>query len=177
MKIKLLPGLILLALIFTLSFQGVSVAGSQEKTALAAPPAAQAAPAAPASPDFTLDMAGGGTCSLSSYKGKENIILMFWTINGMYCSFELEGMRDKYAELQKNNFEVIAVNIKEQGAEVKDFVLKEKFTFPILLDTDGKVSKMYSVRGLPVFLVIDKEGQIKWRGYKFPVEYLKLVQQ
>ena len=164
MKIKLLPGLVLLALIFTLSFQGLSVAESKEKTA-------------PAAPDFTLDMAGGYTCSLASYKGKENVILMFWTINGAYCSFELEGMRDKYSEIKKNNFEVVAINIKERDTKVKDFVLKEKFTFPVVLDTEGSVSKMYSIRALPVFLIIDKEGQIRWRGYTFPVEYLKLVQQ
>lgn len=157
MKIKLLPGLVLLVLIFTLSFQGVGVAGSKEETA----------------PDFTLPMADGGTCSLASYKGKENVILMFWTINGAYCSFELEGMRDKYSEIKKNNFEVIAINIKERDTKVKDFVLKEKFTFPVVLDTEGSVSKMYSIRALPVFLIIGKEGQIKWRGYKFPVEYLK----
>ncbi len=159
MKIKLLPGLVFLALIFTLSFQGVSVAESKEKAA----------------PDFTLDMAGNGTCSLASYKGKENVILMFWTINGAYCSFELEGMRDKYSEIKKNNFEIIAINIKEQSTKVNDFVLKEKITFPVLLDIEGSVAKMYSIRSLPVFLIIDKEGQIKWRGYKFPTEYLKLV--
>lgn len=161
MKIKLLPGLVFLALIFTLSFQGASVAESQDKTA----------------PDFTLSMAGGDTCSLASYKGKENVILMFWTINGMYCAFELEGIKDKYAELQKNDFEVIAVNIKEEAKKVQDFVSQQKFTFPVLLDTDGKVAKMYSIRAFPVFLIIDKQGQIKWRGYKFPVEYLKLIQQ
>ena len=165
MKIKLLPGLVLLALVFTLSFQGVSVAGSQEKSA----------PAAQAAPDFTLPTAEGGTCSLASYKGKENVILMFWTINGAYCSFELKGMRDKYSEIKKNNFEVIAINIKEESTKVKDFVSKEKLTFPVLLDTEGSVSKMYSIRALPVFLIIDKEGQIKWRGYTFPTEYLKLV--
>ena len=162
MKIKLLPGLVFLALIFTLSFQGASVAGSDDKAAKAAP-------------DFTLNMPGGGTCSLAGYKGKENVILMFWTINGAYCSFELEGMRDKYSEVKKNNFEIIAINIKEESAKVKDFVLKEKLTFPVILDTDGKVAKMYSVRSLPVFLIINKEGQIKWRGYTFPTEYLKLV--
>ena len=157
MKINLLAGLILLTL--SLSFQGISAAGSDDKAA----------------PDFSLSTTESGTCSLSSYKGKTNVIIMFWTINGAYCASELAVIRDKYAEIQKNDFEVIAVNIKEQDAEVKDFVLKEKLAFPVLLDKDGKVSKMYSVRALPVFLIIDKEGQIKWRGYRFPLEYLKLV--
>lgn len=159
MKTKLLIGWVLVTLIFCLSFREQSFA----------------APEGNAAPDFTLSTAGGSTSSLSDYKGKANVILMFWTINGMYCSYELEGLRDRYAELQKNGFEVIAMNIKEQGAKVQNFVSEEKIQFPVLLDTDGKVSKMYAVRGLPVFLIIDKQGQIKWRGYRFPAGYLKYV--
>lgn len=160
MKIKFLVGLVLFALIFNISFQRITFAES-EKTA---------------APDFALATAGGGTSSFSDYKGKSNIILIFWTIKGLYCAYELEGLRDKYAELNKNNFEVIAVNIKEESAKVRDFVTKEKILFPVLLDSDGKVSKTYEITGLPVILIIDKQGEIKWRGYKFPARYLELVQ-
>lgn len=160
MKIKFFVGLMLSAFILNLSFQGTAFAESQNTAA----------------EDFTLGKPDGGTSSLSDYKSKSNIILIFWTINGMYCSYELEGLRDRYPELNKNNFEVIAVNIKEESAKVKDFVLEEKIPFPVLLDTDGKVSKMYEIKGMPVILIIDKQGEIKWRGYKFPARYLELVQ-
>lgn len=160
MKIKFLVGLVLFALIFNLSFQGITFAEFEGAAAQ----------------DFTLGKVEGGTSSFSDYKGKSNIILIFWTIKGLYCAYELEGLRDRYTELKKNDFEVIAVNIKEESAKVKDFVLQEKIQFPVLLDSDGKVSKMYEIKGMPVILIIDKQGEIKWRGYKFPARYLELVQ-
>lgn len=162
MKTRILIGAVLLALTFALSSQKLSFAGA------AAGDTAQ---------DFNLPKADGGTCSLSDFKGKSNVFVMFWTINGMYCAYELEGLRDRYAELQKNGFEVIAVNKKEEAAKVKDFIAKEKLPFPVLLDAEGKVAKMYSINALPVMLIIDKKGQIQWRGYQFPLNYLKYVKE
>jgi peroxiredoxin len=162
MKTKLLIGSVLLALIVSLSFQKLGFAsGAVGDTA----------------EEFTLPKADGGSFSLSDHKGKNNVILIFWAINAPYCAFELEGIRDKYAEIQKNGFEVAAVNKKDQDEKAKEFVSKEKLTYPVLLDAEGKVAKLYEVTGLPVYLIIDKQGQIKWRGYEFPKEYQKLAQE
>lgn len=163
MKIKWLLGLVLAALIFNLAFQGSSFAGASKGDM---------------APDFSLTRADGSTCSLSDFKGKNYVYIMFWAVNAMYCPYELQGLRNRYEELQKNGFEVIAVNVKDDEAKAREFVAQEKLPFPVVLDKDGAIAKAYSVKTLPVMLIIDKEGQIKWRGYEFPAtRYMKIVEK
>lgn len=160
MKMKKATFLVLLAFVFNLSFQGPGKAQSKGSMA----------------PDFALPTTENTTIALAQYKGNRNIFIMFWKINGLYCPYELEGLRDRYQELKKNDFEVIAVNIKEQKAKVQDFSSEKKLPFPVLLDADGKVAGTYEITGLPVMLIIDKKGEIKWRGYRFPEGYQKYVE-
>jgi peroxiredoxin len=41
-------------------------------------------------------------------------------------------------------------------------------TFPILYDTDSKVSTLYGVAGMPSTVIIDRKGNVRMihRGYK-----------
>jgi peroxiredoxin len=117
----------------------------------------------------------GRTVTLSAYKGKKNVIVMFWKTNGLYCPFELNNLKERYPGLQKEGFEVLAVNKKEASAKVKGFAEKEGLPFPVLLDEDGKVCDTYDIGGIPVFLIINKEGMITWRGYRFPERYAELA--
>lgn len=127
-------------------------------------------------PNFTLDDLNGKTLSLESFKDKNNILMMFWTINGMYCAFELKNIAANYEDLKNNGFEVLAVNEKEDPKKIAEFVQKEGLNLPVLLDSKGEVAKLFEVRASPVMLIIDKKGVIKWRGYAFPLNYLKYVE-
>ncbi len=125
-------------------------------------------------PDFALASTAGRTVRLSDYKGKVNIIIMFWKTNGLYCPFELNNLKERYPGLQKEGFEVLAVDKKEARAKVAGFAEKEALPFAVLLDEDGKVSDAYDVGSVPVFLIVDKEGTVAWRGYRFPERYEEL---
>lgn len=46
---------------------------------------------------------------------------------------------------------------------VRAFVEEHGLTFPVLLDPDRTVARMYGLRGVPYSLVIDREGVIKGR--------------
>ncbi|MDD5019119.1 MAG: TlpA disulfide reductase family protein [Candidatus Omnitrophica bacterium] len=159
MKRRMFEGAVLLVFLMTLAFQGAFAAPPEDKPV----------------PDFTLNSIGGQAISLSDYKGKKNVIVMFWKIKGLYCPFELNKLKRMYPELQKNGFEVLAVNRKEAIAKVAGYAAKEALPFPVLLDIEGDVSDMFDVSGIPVFLIIDQEGRIRWRGYRFPDRYRELV--
>jgi len=126
-------------------------------------------------PDFTLASTAGRMVSLSDYKGKANVIIMFWKTNGLYCPIELNNLKERYPGLQKEGIEVLAVGKKEARAKIAGFVGKEGLPFPVLLDEDGRVSDVYDVGSVPVFLIVNKEGVIAWRGYRFPDRYAELV--
>jgi len=160
MKIKTGAGIVFLGLFLALS--------SHDLTADAGK-GAQA-------PDFALASTEGRTVALSDYKGKENIIVMFWKTNGLYCPFELNNLKERYPALRKEGFEVLAVNKKEAAGKVGNYAKKESLPFPVLLDEDGKISDIYDVGSVPVFLIVNKEGMIAWRGYRFPERYAELAE-
>jgi peroxiredoxin len=55
---------------------------------------------------------------------------------------------------------VLAVNLGEPADRVRDYVLKHKLTFPVLLDSDSSVARSYGVRGTPTRFLIDRQGRM-----------------
>jgi peroxiredoxin len=51
--------------------------------------------------------------------------------------------------------------MKEGEETVRKFTDSYKITYPILIDTDGKVSDAYNVFGIPSSFFIDKDGVIR----------------
>jgi len=54
----------------------------------------------------------------------------------------------------------LAVDIREKKEIVKNYAVKAKLTFPVLLDTSGKVARDYGVRAHPVHYLIDGQGEL-----------------
>jgi len=57
------------------------------------------------------------------------------------------------------------------------FQKKLSIAYPILYDAAGTVSRMYGVMGIPVSVIIDRNGMIKYRGYSLPENYEQLFAQ
>jgi len=107
--------------------------------------------------DFSLPALSGETRSLSSFKGKV-VLLNFWATWCPPCRAEMPSMEKLYTSLKGKDFEILAVNLQEDPKTVKEFVTKNGYTFPILLDSSGKTGSVYGVRGIPTTYLIDKEG-------------------
>ena len=75
-------------------------------------------------------------------------------------------MERLYQNLRSDGFLVIAVNQMEDPDHVFAYTgqLGVDPTFPILFDTDGKVSTSYQVQGLPTSFLIDKRGMVRFRA-------------
>jgi peroxiredoxin len=69
-------------------------------------------------------------------------------------------MQRLYDELNKDGFEIIAVDLMEDEKVVRKFLIQNNLTFPVLLDKRGKVGALYGVRSIPTTYLIDKEGYI-----------------
>jgi len=70
-------------------------------------------------------------------------------------------MQALYQDYRKKHFEILAISIDVQGAEVvAPFVAAHGLTFPVLLDPANTVSPQLLGRGIPTSYVLDKHGQI-----------------
>jgi thiol-disulfide isomerase/thioredoxin len=77
------------------------------------------------------------------------------------CKAEMPTINAFYETHKEDGFVVLAVNSQEGASTVKNFVQSNKFTFPVLLDSQGYVLDRYHVRALPTSFIIDRNGVIQ----------------
>jgi peroxiredoxin len=126
-------------------------------------------------PDFTLEDINQDEYSLSAYKGKQPVLLFFWTTWCPYCQKELRILNNMSAVLAQEELAVFAVNVGEDTLKVQDFVKTYHLSYKVLLDQDGKVSQSFGIMGVPTYVIIDKEGRIVFQDNYFPNEYKDLI--
>jgi peroxiredoxin len=124
-----------------------------------------------AAPDFNLKNQHGEDVSLSSYKGKKSVVVLFYpfAFSGI-CTGELCGLRDDLSSFQNDDVELLAISCDPMYS-LKAFGEAEGYKFPLLADfwPHGAVAKSYGVfdeaRGCSVrgTFVINKDGNIAWQ--------------
>ncbi len=107
--------------------------------------------------DFIVPALGGGEIALSDHLGKV-VFLNFWATWCPPCREEMPSMQLLYEELADEGLEILAVDVQESEATVQEFVAEFGFTFPILLDSDGRVALRYGIRAFPTTYIIDRKG-------------------
>lgn len=113
-------------------------------------------------PDFTLKTLEGNTVRLSDFRGKKVVLINFWATWCPPCRLEMPTMQQIYTEYRDKGFEILAVNIEvDARKEISDFVKELRLTFPILLDPDMKITRKFHIIGLPVSVLIDRQGVVR----------------
>lgn len=112
--------------------------------------------------DFNLKDLTGRPSSLSAYKGKV-VLLNFWATWCGPCRAEIPSMEQLYTELKDEGFTIVAVNSQEPLEQVSAFVDDMGMSFPVLLDSTGRVGAAYGVRAIPTTYIIDPQGAIRGR--------------
>src|SRR6516164_11265778 len=96
-----------------------------------------------AAPDFTLKDQDGNDVSLSGFKGKQNVVLVFYpfTFTGV-CEGELCRLRDDYSEFTDAGVQVLACSCDSPFAQ-KQWAEQQGYQFPVLSDfwPHGAVAK------------------------------------
>lgn len=123
-------------------------------------------------PGFTANDQDGNRLSLSDFAGK-NVILYFYPKDDTPgCTAEACSFRDNYQSLLKEGFAVLGVSADDEKSHQK-FISKYDLPFPLIADTDKKISEAYGVwveknmygkkyMGIArKTFIIDKNGTIK----------------
>ena len=123
-------------------------------------------------PDFELPDQHAAPVKLSSFRGKKNVVLVFYPLAfSPVCSGELCGLRDSFPEAtSREDVELLTVSVDSFFTH-RAWADAENFEFPLLADfwPHGAVAKSYGVfdedKGLAVrgTFVIDKQGKVTWK--------------
>ncbi len=110
-------------------------------------------------PNFELSTLDGKTVQLSDYKGKA-ILLNFWGTWCEPCRTEMPALQKAYEKYHKDSFVVLSVNIAETDVAVSSFANQYGLDFPILMDRNRDITRLYQVGSIPSTFFIDKDGKI-----------------
>ena len=129
-------------------------------------------------PDFALKSSSGENLRLSEYRG-DVVMINFWATWCGPCRQEMPLLDELYTRYQRVGFNLLGVNIDDDSNRAMDMIRELGVNFPVLFDSRKEVSKMYDVAAMPVTVLIDREGNIRFvhQGYKpgYEEKYLDQV--
>ena len=118
-------------------------------------------------PDFALLSRDGERVTLYETLEEKPVFLNFWASWCPPCLEEMPYMDASY-QLLKNEVEILGVNRGENPEKALEFIdrtLSVKISYPILLDPNEDVSRVYIRIGMPVSYFIAQDGTILDRKF------------
>ncbi len=122
-------------------------------------------------PDFELQDQNRQPVRLSSYRGKKNVVVVFYPLAfTSTCQGEMCAIRDSIADFDSDDVQTLAISV-DSAATHKRWAEEQGYTFPLLADfwPHGEVARSYGVfeeqfgiatRGT---FIVDKEGKVAYK--------------
>ena len=124
-----------------------------------------------AAPDFTLRSAEGKNLRLKEQRGQV-VLVNFWASWCGPCRQEMPHLNRLYDKYRASGFTLLGVNIDDDPRKATGTAAHWGLKFPVLLDADKAVSKLYDLGSMPATVLIDRDGKVRFlhRGYREGLE-------
>ncbi len=118
-------------------------------------------------PDFALKSSTGENMRLSEYRG-DVVMINFWATWCGPCRQEMPLLDELYQRYSRVGFNLLGVNIDDDSRRAMQMIEELGVDFPVLFDATKRVSEMYDVDAMPVTVIVDREGTVRYvhQGYK-----------
>jgi thiol-disulfide isomerase/thioredoxin len=111
-------------------------------------------------PNFNLVDLDGEGVSLTDFAGRP-VLINFWASWCPPCRQEMPYLQQIHNEQAVNGLAVLAINIQESPAKVKQFLSENDLSIPVLFDLTGTTSGDYGIVPIPTTFFVDGEGVIR----------------
>jgi peroxiredoxin len=116
-----------------------------------------------AAPALGLRDLEGSTHNLGAYRGKV-VLINFWATWCEPCRQEMPSMQRLRDRLAAKGFAVLAVNVDEPDARVRQFLKQTGLDLTIVMDPNKTVTRNWGVRFLPVSFIVGTDGRVRYRA-------------
>jgi cytochrome c biogenesis protein CcmG/thiol:disulfide interchange protein DsbE len=113
-------------------------------------------------PNFKLESLEGDITELYSELGEGPILLSFWATWCKPCIDELAEYKKIFNDYKDKGFKMFAISTDNERtvAKVKPFVKSKNYNFPVLLDTNSDVARLYYAQAVPFSVILNDKGYI-----------------
>jgi peroxiredoxin len=145
------------ALLAATALAAVTSAAAQQPYVLAGQPA----------PDFTLPAGAGPNVRLSEHRG-EVVVLSFWSSSCGSCRLQLQALGRSVGTYASAGLALYGVSVDDRPLDAEKYARDATVGFPLLLDADKSVARAYQVDTLPMTVLIDRNGVVRYalRDYR-----------
>lgn len=118
-------------------------------------------------PDFALKSSTGENLRLSEFRG-DVVMINFWATWCGPCRQEMPLLDELHNRYERVGFNLLGVNIDDDSRRAMQMIDELGVDFPVLFDSRKEVSEMYDVETMPVTVLVDREGTVRYvhLGYK-----------
>jgi thiol-disulfide isomerase/thioredoxin len=110
-------------------------------------------------PRFRAKTMAGESFNNDSIKGKV-VLLEFWTTWCQYCHDEESLIEQINKEFPAKDLIVLAIDVAESKRTVKKYLEQHPRACRIVLTEDTNLAAMYQANSYPIYVVIDRDGNI-----------------
>jgi thiol-disulfide isomerase/thioredoxin len=110
-------------------------------------------------PRFRAKTTSGESFNNESVKGKV-VLLEFWTTWCQYCHQEEPLVEAINQEFSDKGLIVLAIDVAESKRTVKKYLEEHPRSCRIVLTEDTNLAAMYQANSYPIYVVIDRDGNI-----------------
>ncbi|MGQ9644603.1 MAG: peroxiredoxin family protein [Ignavibacterium sp.] len=127
-------------------------------------------------PDFSLSNQQGEEFNLYKNLNKNVLLIFYPKDNTLVCSNQLRDYQLNIDKFNEIDVQLVAINIADKETH-KNFCDNIDIKFPVLSDSDKKISKQYNALNLfgqnkRMIVLIAKDKKIKLIRKMFPITYL-----
>jgi peroxiredoxin len=116
-------------------------------------------------PGFVLIDTRGGSVALKDLTAHGPVLINFWATWCEPCKQEVPVLNEIYRKYTPLGVTLVAISVEDRRDAIDAFSRRHKVEFPVLLDTDGEVSRRYGLIGLPMNVVVDRNGIVTTRKF------------
>lgn len=118
-------------------------------------------------PDFDLPALDGGTVRLADFRGRP-LVVNFWASWCTPCRKEFPLLAQALA--QHDELAVVGVTYRDIESDSRRFAREQRARWPLAVDEDGDVARLYGVRAIPQTFFVRRDGTIAERVFGFSSE-------
>jgi peroxiredoxin len=117
-------------------------------------------------PDFALKAFAGNNVRLSEHRG-DVIVLTFWSGGCGPCALQLATLDESFKTYQSAGLQMYGISVDDNAVREKRFAQAHDVGFTLLRDPKKAVSRRYQVDHLPMAVLIDRSGVVRYVHREF----------
>ena len=123
-------------------------------------------------PNFILSDVMGNDWEFRYAQG-QLILMEFWSTTCAPCMRAIPAMKQLQADYGASGLEIVAVaceanaRLETRAREVDDVARRKELNYKVYLEREGRVGeiqKLFGVQYVPTLVLLDRQGNVLWRG-------------